>query len=173
MDKLYVEWDNPVPLIHEMLNCWKSTYILPDIPLSTQQCLAVRWCRTICDMKVCSQLFYRGAGDRIISEVAENQAPIFSLQNRKLILFLWCLSITPVLAVNVSIIFPTAESRILNTTLVKDWASLKYPLQKLTQKNTVSFKRLQCVITRCVWQRKLWVYILTSTSLTICHNIAQ
>jgi hypothetical protein len=54
-------------------------------------------------MKVCSQLFYPGAVDSIISEEAENQAPKFSLQNRKLILFLWCLSITPALAVEVSI----------------------------------------------------------------------
>jgi len=65
-------------------------------------------------------LFYPGAGDSIISEVAENQTPKFSLQNRKLILFLWCLSIIPALAVDVSITFPKPESQILNTTLAKD-----------------------------------------------------
>jgi hypothetical protein len=63
-------------------------------------------------MKVCSQLFCSGAGDSIISEAAENQAPKFSLQNRKLILFLWCLSIIPALAVDVRIIFPKPESHI-------------------------------------------------------------
>ena len=78
--------------------------------------MAVQWCRTKCDLKVCSQLFYPGAGDSIISEVTENQAPKFSLQNRKLILFMWCLSTTPALAVDVSITFPKPESQILNTT---------------------------------------------------------
>ena len=63
-------------------------------------------------MKVCSQLFYPGAGDSIVSEVAENQAPKFSLQNRKLLLFLWCLNITPALAVDVSIRFAKPESHI-------------------------------------------------------------
>jgi len=63
-------------------------------------------------MKVCSQLFYSGAGDSIISEMAAKQAPKFSLQNRKLILFLWCLSITPALAVDVSITFPKPGSHI-------------------------------------------------------------
>jgi hypothetical protein len=46
-------------------------------------------------------LYYSGAGDSIISEVAEKQAPKFSLQNRKLLL-----TITPSLADNVSITFP-------------------------------------------------------------------
>jgi hypothetical protein len=51
-------------------------------------------------------LFYPGAGDSIISEVAE------SLQNRKLIVRLWCQSITPALAVDVSIAFPKPETHI-------------------------------------------------------------
>jgi hypothetical protein len=63
-------------------------------------------------MKVCSQLFYPGAGDSIISEVAENQATKFSLQNRNLILFLWCLSTTPALAVDLRITFHKPESQI-------------------------------------------------------------
>jgi hypothetical protein len=63
-------------------------------------------------MKVCCQLFYPGAGDSIISEVAGNQAPKFSFQNRTLILFLWCLSTTPALAVDESITFPKPESHI-------------------------------------------------------------
>jgi len=61
-------------------------------------------------MKVCSQLFYPCAGDSIVSEVAENQAPKFSLQNRKLILFFWCPSITPALVVDVSITFHKPEA---------------------------------------------------------------